>query len=414
MKREEEPRGKSQVRAARAFIVLMGVVAMFGDMTYEGVRGLAGPYLGLLGASATAVGFTAGLGEFLGYGLRLVSGWLSDRTRAYWPLVVAGYATNFLVVVGLALVGTWQAAVAMLLLERIGKAVRSPARSTLISYAAQQAGVGRSFGIEEALDQIGAVSGPLLAALAMWVVRGRAPAREYRIAFGVLMVPVIANVGTVLFARRRYPRPESFEPSGPTTSMAASSAGRGYLGGLFGWYVAAVSLLGLGFADWALVSFHAGQTGAMTVAHLPLLYAAAMAVDALAALGFGTLFDRFGVSVLAVSAMLSAGFAPLAFLRPGPWGLAGGTVLWAVGMGAQDSVFKAAIAKLVPKEQRGRAYGVFFAVFGLFWWLGSAAMGWLYQRSLVTMVVFSVVTQIAAAPMFLVLGRELRRRREEH
>jgi MFS family permease len=400
---------KSQVRAARAFIVLMGVVAMFGDMTYEGVRGLAGPYLGLLGASATAVGFSAGLGEFLGYGLRLVSGWVSDRTRAYWPIVIAGYATNFLVVLGLALVGTWQAAVAMLLLERIGKAVRSPARSTLVSYAAQQAGVGRSFGIEEALDQIGAVSGPLLAALAMWVVRGRAPAREYQIAFGVLMVPVIANVATVLFARRRYPRPESFEPSTPPTSSL-----RGNLGGLFGWYVAAVSLLGLGFADWALVSFHAGRTGAMTVAHLPLLYAAAMAVDALAALGFGTLFDRFGVSVLAVSAVLSAGFAPLAFLRPGPWGLAGGTVLWAIGMGAQDSVFKAAIAKLVPKEQRGRAYGVFFAVFGLFWWLGSAAMGWLYQRSLVTMVVFSVVTQIAAAPMFLVLGRELRRRQAAH
>jgi MFS family permease len=402
----------SQVRAARAFIVLMGVVAMFGDMTYEGVRGLAGPYLGLLGASAAAVGFWAGLGEFLGYGLRLGSGWLSDRTRAYWPLVIAGYATNFLVVIGLALARTWQGAVAMLALERIGKAVRSPARSTLISYAAQQVGVGRSFGIEEALDQLGAVSGPLLAALAMWVVRGRAPAREYQIAFGVLMVPVVANLATVLFARRRYPRPESFEPTLPTLPTAtARSASRGDLGGLFGWYLAGGSLLGLGFADWALVSFHAGRTGAMTVAHLPVLYAAAMAVDALAALGFGTLFDRFGVSVLAASAILSAGFAPLAFLRPGPWGLAAGAALWAIGLGAQDAVFKAAIAKLVPKAQRGRAYGVFFAVFGLFWWLGSAAMGWLYQRSLVTMVVFSVVTQIAAAPMFLLVGRELRRRR---
>ncbi|HEY6877377.1 MAG TPA: hypothetical protein VI299_05130, partial [Polyangiales bacterium] len=72
----------STTPAARKFIVLMGVVALFGDMTYEGARGLVGPYLALLGASATAVGFAAGLGEFLGYGLRLATGWLSDRTRA--------------------------------------------------------------------------------------------------------------------------------------------------------------------------------------------------------------------------------------------------------------------------------------------------------------------------------------------
>jgi len=390
----------NDLRAARAFIVLMGIVAMFGDMTYEGVRGLLGPYLGLLGASATLIGFTAGLGEFLGYGLRIVSGWLSDRTRAYWPIVIAGYATNFVVVLGLALANTWEAAVAMLLLERIGKATRSPARSTLISYAAQQAGVGRSFGIEEALDQIGAVTGPLIAAATMWVVRGRPPARQYQFAFLVLMLPVIANVASVLLARRRYPSPESFEavPAEPDR----------HLGRMFRWYVAGVSLLGLGFADWALVSFHAGRTGVFTPSHLPLLYAGAMAVDAVAALGFGTLFDRFGLSVLAASAVLSAGFAPLAFLYPGPGALIAGSALWAVGMGAQDSVFKAAIAKLVPKDQRGRAYGVFFAVFGLFWWLGSTAMGWLYQRSLPAMVTFSVATQLAAAPIFLVLGRRLR------
>lgn len=381
----------------------MGVVALFGDMTYEGARGLVGPYLALLGASATAVGFGAGLGEFLGYGLRLVTGWLGDRTRAYWPLVIGGYAVNFVAVPGLALVGSWQAAIALLLLERIGKAVRSPARSTLVSYAANEAGVGKSFGLEEALDQVGAVTGPLLTALAIWVVRDEPVADRYRFAFSVLLLPVLMNLGMVLFARRAYPRPESFEP--------AQRGDQRHMGPLFRWYIGAVMLLGLGFADWALVAFHATRTGQLNLGVLPLLYAGAMAVDAVAALAFGTLFDRFGVSVLAVSALVSALFAPLVFLVPSGWALVLGAACWAIGMGAQDSVFKAAIAQLVAKEERGRAYGLFFALFGLAWWLGSTAMGFLYERSLVTMVGFSVVTQLAAVPIFLGVGRQLARAR---
>jgi MFS family permease len=388
--------------AARKFIVIMGIVALFGDMTYEGARGLIGPYLALLGASATAVGFAAGLGEFLGYGLRLGTGWFSDRTRAYWPIVIAGYALNLIAVPGLAFVGSWQAAIALILLERIGKAVRSPARSTLVSYAANQAGVGASFGLEEALDQIGAVLGPLLTALAIWVARGEPATQRYRLAFFVLLLPVFLNLASVLFARRKYPRPESFEP--------ARLAEQPHMGSLFRWYVGAVMLLGLGFADWALVAYHATRSGLLDIGTLPVLYAGAMGIDALAALAFGTLFDRFGLSVLAWSAGVSACFAPLVFLTSSGWALVGGAVCWAVGMGAQDSIFKAAIAQLVPKSQRGRAYGVFFALFGLAWWVGSTAMGWLYERSLPGLVLFSALTQLAAAPIFLVLGRQLAKR----
>ena len=238
-------------KRARTFVVLMGVVALFGDMTYEGARGLVGPYLALLGASATAVGFAAGLGEFLGYGLRLVTGWLGDRTRAYWPLVIAGYGINLVAVPGLALVGSWEAAVALLLLERIGKAIRSPARSTLVSYAASTAGFGKSFGLEEALDQIGAVSGPLLTALAIWVVRGESVSTQYRVAFLVLLVPVVLNLALVLSARAKFPRPESFESGGRHDHPQ--------LGGLFRWYVAGVMLMALGFADWALVATRYGS-----------------------------------------------------------------------------------------------------------------------------------------------------------
>jgi MFS family permease len=377
----------------------MGVVALFGDMTYEGARGLLGPYLALLGASAAAVGFAAGLGEFLGYALRLLTGWLGDRTRAYWPLVIAGYAVNLVAVPGLALVGSWQAAAALLVLERIGKAVRSPARSTLVSYAANHAGVGKSFGLEEALDQIGAVSGPLLTAFVIWVVREQPVVARYRIAFVVLLLPVVFNLGCVLFARREYPRPDAFEP--------IERRDHPHMGSLFRWYVAAAMLMALGFADWALVAFHAARTGMFDIGSLPLLYAGAMGIDAIAALAFGTWFDRFGLSVLALSVLISALFAPLVFLFPSRPVLVAGAVCWAIGMGAQDSVFKAAIAQLVPKEQRGRAYGVFFALFGLAWWLGSTAMGLLYERSIIALVVFSVVTQLAAVPIFLVLQRKL-------
>lgn len=388
-------------KRARTFVVLMGVVALFGDMTYEGARGLVGPYLALLGASATAVGFAAGLGEFLGYGLRLVTGWLGDRTRAYWPLVIAGYSINLVAVPGLALVGSWEAAVALLLLERIGKAIRSPARSTLVSYAASTVGVGKSFGLEEALDQIGAVSGPLLTALAIWVVRGEPVSTQYRVAFLVLLVPVALNLALVLRARAKFPRPDSFESAGRHDHPQ--------LGGLFRWYVAGVMLMGLGFADWALVAFHASRTGTLDAATLPLLYAGAMAIDALGALAFGVLFDRHGLLVLAGTTVASALFAPFVFLVPSTTLLVVGAACWALGMGAQDSIFKAAIAKLVPREERGRAYGYFFALFGLAWWIGSATMGWLYERSMTALVVFSVVTQLAAVPLLLFVGLRLRR-----
>jgi MFS family permease len=348
------------------------------------------------------VGFAAGLGEFLGYGLRLFTGWLGDRTRAYWPLVIGGYAVNLVAVPGLALVGSWQAAVVLLLLERIGKAVRSPARTTLVSYAANQAGVGRSFGLEEALDQIGAVSGPLLTALAIWVVRDEPVTARYRVAFLVLLLPVLLNLGLVVAGRRKFPRPEAFEQM--------ERRDRPEMGRLFRWYVAAVMLLGLGFADWALVAFHATRAQLLDAAIVPLLYAGAMAVDAVAALWFGALFDRHGLSVLAGSSVVSALFAPLVFLGASGGALVAGAAFWAVGMGAQDSVFKAAIARLVPKHERGRAYGILFALFGLAWWLGSTTMGWLYDRSLSGLVAFSVMTQLAAVPIFLMVGRRLSRR----
>ncbi len=385
-------------RSAGAFIIMMGTVSLFGDMTYEGARSLTGPYLELLGTSAVALGFAVGLGEFVGYGLRLVTGWLGERTRAYWFFVVLGYACNLIAVPGLAFVGSWQAAVGLIWLERLGKAIRSPARSTLVSYAANRAGTGKSFGIEEAMDQIGAVSGPLLATLAIYLAGARPGLERYQDAFKWLAGPAVATLFLVLLARGKFPKPESFEQAKPAVQ---------HLGRLYVWYVAAAALLGFGFADWALVAFHAAKTSLVDLSWLPALYSLAMGVDAVAALSFGWLFDRYGLSTLAIAAAISAAFAPFAFLIPSGVSLVFGAVLWAVGMGAQESIFKAAIAVMVPKEQRSRAYGIFFALFGLTWWLGSTTLGFLYSRSLPLLVAVSVGAQLASVPLFLYVAKKV-------
>ncbi len=392
----------SAPRPALSFILLMGLVAMFGDMTYEGVRGLSGPFLATLGASATAVGFIAGLGELLGYALRVVSGRLADRTGRYWTLVTVGYALNAVVVVGLSLSSTWHAAITFLLLERIGKAIRSPARSTLVSYAAHQVGVGKSFGIDEALDQVGAVSGPLITALVLWLARDKPPPIPLQLAFAVLLVPVLANLAVLRLAYRRFPSPESFEPARPSTTPHHS--------GVFAAYMLAASLMAFGFADWALVSFHAGKTRLLDVGAIPLVYALAMGVDALAALRFGTAFDRHGLAVLSLAALVLAVATPLVFLVDTTGAVLFGVVLWGVAMGAQDSVCKAAVATLVPNAERASAYGRFYAAYGVAWWLGSTLMGWLYDHGRLTLVVLVVLTQLGAAALFVRLGRRLAKR----
>ncbi len=385
------------VRRARSFVVTMGVVALFGDMTYEGARGLVGPYLGLLGASATTVGIAAGAGELAGYTLRLFTGWVADRTRAHWPLTILGYAVNLVVVPGLALAGSWEVAVALVIAERVGKAIRSPARSTLVSHAARRAGEGRSFGLEEALDQIGAVAGPVLTTLAIAAHPASSPLGAYRLAFVVLAVPALITLVLVLAARRAFPAPEELEPPAPPVAAP--------LGTSFRLHVAAAALVGLGFADWALIAFHAGRSGLVALGLVPLLYAGAMAVDAVAALAFGHAFDRHGPGVLALSCVVGAGAAPLVFLGGSAATLLAGAALWAVAMGAQESIYKAAVARFVPAAERARAYGVFFAVFGVAWFVGSAAMGWLYDRSRPGMVILAVVAQLTAAPVFLRAAR---------
>lgn len=373
-------------RKALRFVVLLGVVSLFADMTYEGARSVTGPFLAILGASAAVVGFVSGLGELVGYAVRLVSGYLSDRTGRYWTLTILGYCVNLLAVPLLAWAGRWEVAVALIVAERFGKAVRTPPRDAMLSHAASRTGAGRAFGLHEALDQVGAVTGPLIVT-AVLMAGG-----THRTAFAILGIPAIVGISLVIAARLQYPVPRSMEaPAGGREERAGS------LPPQFRLYLAGVALVAAGFADFPLMAYHFARTDAFAPQTIALVYSMAMAVDAAAALIWGRLYDRAGLRAMLVAVALSAAFAPLAFLGKG-WLPLAGVALWGAGMGAQESVMRAAISRMAPAGRRGTAYGVFNSVYGAAWFAGSATMGLLYTRHPALLVAFSVVAQLLALP----------------
>ena len=378
--------------SAIRFIVLLGVVDLFADMTYEGARSVTGPYLGILGASAAVVGVVAGFGEFLGYALRLISGYLSDRTGSYWLITIIGYGVNLLAVPLLALTGRWELAVLLIVAERAGKAIRTPARDAMLSHAGSQTGLGWGFGLHGALDQTGAILGPLIVGAALYLKGG------YQGAFAILAIPAVLAMMVLFAARHFYPRPRDLDVAPPDLTP-------GHLPRRFWVYVAAAALIAAGYADFPLIAFHFGKTNLIAPVWIPAFYALAMAAEAMAALLLGRLFDRIGIGTMILATCASALSAPLAFLGDSKAALVG-MVLWGVGMGAQGSVMRAAIAPFAPASKRGTAYGIFNAAYGLAWFAGSSLLGVLYGRSVAAVAVASASPQIAA---IIILWRIARR-----
>jgi len=390
MKRSEISGAASKRRAVK-FVVLLGIVSLFADMTYEGARSITGPYLASFGASATIVGIVAGLGELIGYGVRLISGYLSDRTKRYWAITLFGYVVNLLAVPLLALAGHWEVAAALMIAERFGKAVRNPPRDVMLSHATSEIGRGWGFGLHEALDQIGAVLGPLIVSAVLFL-KG-----TYRSSFAVLLIPALIAISILIVARILYPSPRDME----VASEEPSSRG---FPKVYWLYLAAVAFIAAGYADYPLIAYHFGKVSSVPMDWIPVFYAVAMGVDALAALVFGRLFDRVGLAVMIGAVVLSALFAPLVFL--GGFGLAlAGVSLWGIGMGAQESIMRAAIAGMIPADRRGTAYGVFNTGYGVFWFAGSALMGYLYDISITSLVAFSIVAQLISVPLLTLVAR---------
>jgi Major Facilitator Superfamily len=376
-----------QISAKRAlrFVVLMGVVNLFADFTYEGGRGIAGAFLGHLGANGAAVGAVAGGGELAGYAIRSVAGVIADRTGLYWLDVWIGYAINVLCVPALALAGSWPAAAGLLIGERVGRGIRKPVTAAMLSQAGRSLGSGRVFGLNEALDQTGATVGPLVVAFA--IARG-----GYPVGFGVLIVPAIL---TLAFLAIATPAGRPFAPSaeserGPT--IADPRAFRRYaIGG---------ALVAAGYVDFALIAFRFQRDHVAGVAAISIWFAVAMAVGAIAAPILGRLFDRVGRPIVGIAIALSSAATPLAFLGRGAAAQAG-AALWGVGIAVQDALLLALVAGVLAHRRRATSFGLYDLIFGSAWFIGSAIAGVLLDRSILALVLFSTLLQLGAIPFFM-------------
>ncbi|MFJ5531042.1 MFS transporter [Streptomyces sp. NPDC093261] len=378
------------------FVVWFGTVSLLADFVYEGARSITGPLLASLGASSLVVGVVTGAGEAAALGLRLVSGPMADRTRRFWGLAIAGYALTVVSVPLLGAAGVLWAACVLVIAERVGKAVRSPAKDTLLSHATAATGRGRGFAVHEALDQIGALVGPLLVAGVLALT-----GNDYGPALGVLAVPGIAVLLLLFWLRARVPDPEAYERDVTAAAPTTPDAQDGRLPRAFWTYAAFTAATTTGFATFGVLSYHLVERHLLTAAWVPVLYAAAMAVDAVAALATGWLYDRCGPRVLVALPVLTAAVVALAFTNTIAIAVAG-SLVWGAAMGIQESTLRATVADLVPSGRRATAYGLFAGVVGAASLAGGALTGGLYGYSIPVLITVVVAIQVLAVVLLAV------------
>jgi len=382
---------------ALRFIILMGIVSLLGDIVYEGARGVTGPYLALLGASATMVGLIGGLGEFIGYALRLFSGFIADRTKAYWLFTFMGYGLLIAIPL-LAFTNSWQVAALLIVLERVGKAFRSPARDTILSYATKEVGRGFGFGLHEALDQIGAIIGPLIFSVILFA------GGNYRSGFSVLWIPALIVMAILYVARNRLLHPEKLE-----SEQEAGAKNNPIFSKIFILYSLFTFFAVVGFANFPLISYHLKIKAIVSDAQIPALFALAMGVDALTALIIGKAYDRVGLKTLMIIPLFSVFIPFLTFSNMLVFVIIG-IILWGIVLGVHETIMRAAVADLTAISRRGSAYGIFNTIYGLSWMLGGALMGMLYEHSVFSLILLAALFELIAIPFFLILTKEYKTR----
>lgn len=400
----------SDKKSAFQLIIFFGLVSLFGDIVYEGARSVNGPYLKTLGANAAVVGLIAGIGEFMGYAIRLLSGYYADKTKAYWFFTFLGYGMLISVPL-LSLAGTWQLVALFIILERVGKALRSPAKDTIVSRAAKQVGTGFGFGLQEAMDQIGAIAGPLIFTV-LFVLIGNTQKNitDYQRGYSLLWVPFIFVMLCILSAYIKIPQPEKLEISAQTIFKQPDKLSKTF------WLYTIFSFVGtIGFVNFVLMSYHFKAKNIISDAQIPFFYAVAMAVDGAFALIIGKIYDilkhrnkneHAGLFALITIPIFSIPIPILAFL--GGYKLAVASVLlWGIVMGIHETIMKSAIADLTPLKKRGTGYGIFNTSYGLAMFLGSAFMGLLYDHSIILLVSLAVVLELTAIPLFFVMKRSV-------
>lgn len=376
------------------FVILLGIVSLLSDATYEGARSIIGPFLATLGATGTAIGFISGLGELISYGVRLISGHLSDLTGKPWLFVFTGYILNLFSIPLLAITENWQTASVLVIGERLGKAIRTPVRDTLLSYATSKIGRGKGFGLHEAMDQTGAIIGPIVVAFVITLTG------NLRDGFKILVIPAILAIVTLCIAKLYYPNPAELEDTNAGNDIPIKRLPKKL------WlYLIAITLVSAGYIDYPLIAYHLTKNKVVSTTEIPIIYALGMGCDAIGALAFGYLFDRIGFYTLAISTIISSTFAPLIFLGNSKLSLVG-IVIWGIGLGAHESVLRAAVASMVQPEARSTAYGIFNATYGISWFVGSAIIGILYDTSIIAVVLSSLITQLLSVIVLIKVSKQ--------
>jgi len=394
-------------RKAFGVIISFGLVSLFGDIVYEGARSINGPYLKLLTVNAAILGVITGLGEFLGYALRLLSGYISDKTKSYWLLTFLGYGLLISVPL-LSLTGIWQVAALYIILERIGKAIRSPARDTILSQASSQVGTGFGFGLHEAMDQIGAVSGPLIFAGFFMLAGKQVGIIDYQKAYAFLWIPFLLVILCLFFSYAKVPHPEALE-------ITQKNNIPNKLSKVFWLYTLFTFTTTLGFCSFILIAFHFKSSGVLSDAQIPLFYAIAMGVDALAALVIGKLYDvlknknnnqNAGLNLLAVIPVFSL-LIPFFIFSKNLNFIIIGVLCWGIVMGIHETIMRSAIADITSLTKRGTGYGIFNTTYGLAVFLGSSLIGVLYDLSLFFVVLSIILIEILAFVPFFLMKKEI-------
>lgn len=386
--------GSNAVSAFR-FVLLLGVVNLFADMTYEGGASINGPFLGSLGASAAAISIVAGVGEFLGYCLRSVSGYVSDKTGKHWAVTFVGYTLNLFAVPAMALAGSWQLGAALILVERIGRAIRKPTIEAMLSYSTHKLGRGWVYGLNTALDETGAALGPFLIGGILFL-KG-----DFRTGYGALLASVAFAIAALVAARIVFPVPANLEDS--KQHQQPRKFGSAY------WLnMIAGACFAVGLTSFEIVSYHFARTGLVKDHWIPISLGVSTALGAFASLVLGRTYDRLGVKTVVAAVFLSALSAPLIFLGNTTLALIG-LALWGIGYATQDTLLKAIIAGLLPEGRRSFAFGLFYIAYGAGWLIGSLATGILYERSLIWLAGIACASQVISIPFFLIAERSSRR-----
>ena len=396
-------------RKAILLILIFGVISLLGDIIYEGARSVNGPYLNVLGASAAIVGLVVGVGELLGYAIRLFSGYFSDIRKAHWFFTIFGYSLLISVPL-MALSSFWQFAAIFIILERIGKGLRSPAKDTILSYATKQVGTGFGFGITEFLDQIGATIGPLIFTFIFMVIgSANKTMADYQLGYSYFWFPFVVLMIVLFVAYFKVKTPEKLEKIDVKLTEPKKFSK------LFWLYSIFTFVTTIGFINFAIIGYHFSVNRIISDTQIPFFYAIAMMIDAIFGVIIGRFYDslkskhnneRAGLFFLITIPILTSSLLPLIFSFNIVLILIG-VFFWGVVMGSHETIMKATIADITPITKRGTGYGIFNIIYGLALFVGSTLAGYLYEISILLMITVLIFIEIASIPLFFILKKEV-------